>query len=433
MKYSDMNIDQLSTEKKYIQSKLDGYKKMDLDLAMSRGIPNTAIIEIAAKKFSKTDVYINRIGDDKTDLGTYNQGLIAGISEARNLFSELLCVGVENIIVGGNSSLNLMFDMMAQLMLKGNCNSIRPWEREESVKFICPVPGYDRHFGICEYLGIDMISVPLLEDGPDMDMVEKLANEDPTVKGIWCVPQYSNPSGITYSDEVVTRLAGMKTAAADFRIFWDNAYSVHHLFTGTCDSVSNILEQCLRHGNDNRVYIFASTSKVSMPGSGISAIAASEENISDILSRMKKQTIGYDKLNMLRHTRVFPNKDAILEHMKEIAEVIAPNFNITLEILDKELSGKGIAEWSRPGGGYFINFNGMEGTASRIVGLCALHGVKLTPAGAPFPYKIDPRDSNIRIAPTFPSYEEMKKAAEIFAECVKLASIEVLLGGNDEQ
>ena len=273
-----------------------------------------------------------------------------------------------------------------------------------------------------------MINVPLLTDGPDMTMVEKLVAEDSSIKGIWCVPQYSNPTGITYSDETVKRLASMKTAAGDFRIFWDNAYSVHHLFTGTCDTLTNSLDLCTEYGNENRVYMFSSTSKVSIPGSGISAIGASGKNINDILSRMKIQTIGYDKLNMLRHALAFPGKEAVINHMKRIAEILAPNFEITLEILENELSDKGIASWSRPGGGYFINFDGMSGTASRIVKLCALHGVKLTPAGAPFPYQKDPDYSNIRIAPTYPSYDDMKTAAEIFAECVKLASIEKMIG-----
>ncbi|MBN1623421.1 MAG: aminotransferase class I/II-fold pyridoxal phosphate-dependent enzyme [Clostridia bacterium] len=433
MNYCNMNIEQLSHEKALVEKKLEGYKKLELDLAMSRGIPNAAMIELTAELFKDIDVYSNRIGLDGTDLGTYNQGLLSGIKEAKILFSELLCINVENIIIGGNSSLNLMFDMFSQLMLHGNCDSDRPWCHEDKLKFLCPVPGYDRHFSICEYMGIEMINIPLGPNGPDMDIVEELAANDSSIKGIWCVPQYSNPTGITYSDETVKRLASMKTAAKDFRIFWDNAYNVHHLFTGTCDSLTNIFDQCTNHGNGNRVYIFTSTSKVSIPGSGISAIGASVENISDILSRMKMQTIGYDKLNMLRHAIAFPGKDAVNEHMKKVADILAPNFNITLEIMENELAGKGIASWSSPGGGYFISFDGLKNTASRIVELCEEHGVKLTPAGAPFPYRKDPDDSNIRIAPTYPSYEEMKTAAGIFTECVKMASLEILIGDKNEQ
>jgi DNA-binding transcriptional MocR family regulator len=433
MNYNNMSLKQLTQEKALVEKKLEGYKKLDLDLAMSRGIPNSAMIELTAELFKDIDVYSNRIGLDGTDLGTYNQGLLSGIKEAKILFSELLCINVENIIIGGNSSLNLMFDMFSQLMLHGNCDSARPWCREDKVKFLCPVPGYDRHFSICEYMGIEMINIPLGPYGPDMDIVEELAANDNSIKGMWCVPQYSNPTGITYSDDTVKRLASMKTAAPDFRIFWDNAYSVHHLFTGTCDSLINILEQCATRGNENRVYMFTSTSKVSIPGSGISAIGASLKNISDILSRMKMQTIGYDKLNMLRHAIAFPGKEAVIEHMKKVAEILAPNFNITLETMENELAEAGIASWSRPGGGYFINFEGLKNTASRIVELCAEHGVKLTPAGAPFPYKKDPDDSNIRIAPTYPSYDEMKAAAGIFAECVKMASLEILIGEKNEQ
>lgn len=431
MNYLTMNKSQLAEEKKKVMEKLDGYRSLELDLAMSRGIPNTAMIELTAEIFRDIDVYTDRIGLDGTDLGTYNQGLLAGIREAKILFSELFCIEPDNIIVGGNSSLNLMFDMFSQLMLHGNCDSEKPWCREDKIKFLCPVPGYDRHFAICEYMGIEMINIPLGNDGPDMDMVEELAASDPGIKGMWCVPQYSNPTGITYSDETVERLSSMKTAARDFRIFWDNAYSVHHLYTGTCDTLTNILVQCRNYGNENRVYMFSSTSKVSIPGSGISAIGASKANIKDILSRMKIQTIGYDKLNMLRHTKAFPDKQAITEHMKRIADILAPNFTITLEVMDRELGGKGIADWSIPGGGYFISFDGLKNTASRIVELCGLHGVKLTPAGAPFPYQKDPNDSNIRIAPTYPSYEDMKTAAMIFAECVKLASIEILIGGKE--
>jgi len=430
MSYLKMGETELLKEKVINENVYAGYFDENLNLAMSRGIPNHNMIELTAKKFSTIDVYTSRIHKDGTDLGTYNQGLISGIKEIKELFSEILSIDEANLIIGGNSSLNLMFDMFSQLMTHGNCDSSKPWCKEEKIKFICPVPGYDRHFAICEYMGIEMINVPMDENGPDMSIIEEFVGNDESIKGIWCVPQYSNPDGTVYSDETVKRLASMETKAEDFRIFWDNAYSVHHLYTNSLNEVSNILKACKSAGNENRVYVFASTSKISMPGSGIAAIAASVDNVEDILNRMRKQTIGYDKLNMLRHAIAFPDKKAVLEHMKEVADVLRPNFEITLETLNNELGDLEIAQWSHPAGGYFISFDTKVGKASRIVDLCSAAGVKLTPAGAPYPYKKDPNDSNIRIAPTFPSYEDMKKAAGIFCTCVKLAALEKLTGEN---
>ena len=428
MSYISMDKKSLREEFEAVSAEYDSYLGKDISLAMSRGIPNKKMIELTAAKFKDVDVYTSRIYKDGTDLGTYNQGLISGICEIKELFADILSVDTKNIIVGGNSSLNLMFDMFSQLMLHGNCDSKRPWVKEDKVKFLCPVPGYDRHFAICEYMGIEMINIPMTENGPDMVMVEKLVAKDKSIKGMWCVPQYSNPDGTVYSEETLERLGSMKTKAEDFRIFWDNAYSVHHLFNGEIFEVPNILEACEKGGYPNRVYAFASTSKVSMPGSGVAAIAASTDNVDDILNRMRKQTIGYDKLNMLRHAVVFPNKKAVLDHMKDVADVLRPNFDVTLETMERELANLEIAKWSYPSGGYFISFNTLQGSAKRIIELCADAGVKLTPAGAPFPYKKDPEDSNIRIAPTFPSYEDMKTAAEIFCTCVKLSALEVLTG-----
>ena len=419
MSYKSMGPDSLKREMSIIKRQYDAHLNENLDLAMSRGIPNQKMIELTADKFKNIDVYTSRVRKDGTDLGTYNQGLITGIKEIKELFSEILSVKEENLIIGGNSSLNLMFDMFSQLMLHGNCDSDKPWGKEIKVKFLCPVPGYDRHFAICEYMGIEMINVPMTENGPDMDMVEELVNNDEMIKGIWCVPQYSNPDGVVYSD--------MNTLANDFRIFWDNAYSVHHLFNGKLGKISCILDECINAGNSNRVYMFASTSKISIPGSGVAAIATSSENVDNILNRMRKQTIGYDKINMLRHAEVFKDKNVVIEHMKEIAEILRPNFDITLETLQTELSELEIAKWTHPHGGYFISFNSSVGSAKRIVELCKDAGVKLTPAGATFPYKKDPEDSNIRIAPTFPSYEDMKTAAGIFCTCVKLAALEKLI------
>ena len=302
MSYLQMDKTSLLNEKSVVEKKYTKYLGENLNLAMSRGIPNQKMIEITAAKFSAIDVYTNRIYKDGTDLGTYNQGLISGIKEIKKVFAEILSVNEDNLIIGGNSSLNLMFDMFSQLMINGNCDSIRPWSKEEKIRFLCPVPGYDRHFAICEHMGIEMINIPMTDNGPDMDVIESMVSDDESIKGIWCVPQYSNPDGTVYSSKTIKRLAQMKTKAKDFRIFWDNAYSVHHLFLGEIHEVDNILDACIDAGNENRVYIFASTSKISMPGSGVAAIAASEDNIKDILNRMKKQTIGYDKMNMIRRS-----------------------------------------------------------------------------------------------------------------------------------
>lgn len=429
MSYLSMGKQELLKEKNIIEKQYNTYLGENLNLNMSRGIPNQKMIELTAAKFKNIDVYTNRIYKDGADLGTYNQGLIAGIKEIKELFSQILSVEEKNLIIGGNSSLNLMFDMFSQMMLHGNCDSEKPWVKENKVKFLCPVPGYDRHFAICEYMGIEMINIPMTENGPDMDIVENLLIADETIKGMWCVPMYSNPDGTVYSHETVKRLASMKTAAKDFRIFWDNAYSIHHLFNGVIGKIPNVLNLCNISGNPNRVYMFASTSKISMPGSGVSAIASSTENVEDILNRMRKQTIGYDKINMIRHAIAFPTKEVVLKHMQEVAEVLKPNFDITLETMNRQLSDLEIAHWSQPYGGYFISFNAMDGCAKRIIELCSIAGVKLTPAGAPYPYKVDARDSNIRIAPTYPSYEDMKTAASIFCTCVKLASLEKLTEG----
>jgi aspartate/methionine/tyrosine aminotransferase len=426
MSYRNFSREELLLEKEKVEKNYKSFLAENLNLAMSRGKPNELMVNLTAGKFSRIDVYSNRIHKDGTDLGNYDQGLITGIKEIKELFSQILDVPEESLIVCGNSSLNLMFDMFSQLMLHGNCDSEKPWGREDKVKFICPVPGYDRHFAICEYMGIEMINVPMTDEGPDMDMVEDIVGSDETVKGIWCVPQYSNPDGTVYSDKTIARLAGMMTKAVDFRIFWDNAYSVHHLFNEGINEVGNILKACEDAGNPNRAYIFASTSKISIPGSGVAAIAASSDNVDDIVNRMKKQTIGYDKLNMLRHALAFPDKDAVLDHMREVASLLEPNFKITLDTLESELGNLDIAKWSHPAGGYFISFDTTVGKASRIVELCSNAGVKLTPAGAPYPYRKDPGDSNIRIAPTFPSYDDMKKAAEIFCTCAKLSALEQL-------
>ena len=331
----------------------------------------------------------------------------------------MMGVKKDNVIVCGNSSLNIMYDTVVRSMVKG-VNGSTPWCKLDKVKFLCPVPGYDRHFKITETFGIEMINIPLYEDGPDMDMVEQYVNNDEAVKGIWCVPKYSNPTGISYSDEVVRRFANLKPKAEDFRIFWDNAYCIHHIYDDIQDEILNILEECEKAGNPNMVYIFASTSKVSFPGSGVSAIATSQENMDYIQKFMGVQTIGHDKINQLRHARFFKNIDGLNAHMKKHAEILRPKFEAVLETLDKELTGAEIGSWIKPRGGYFISFNALPGCAKAIVAKCKSLGVVLTGAGATYPYGIDPDDSNIRIAPTFPTPEEMADATRIFVLCVKL-------------
>ena len=332
----------------------------------------------------------------------------------------------KNILIYGNSSLNVMFDTVARAMTMGICGHT-PWSKLDKVKFLCPVPGYDRHFGITEFFGIEMINVPLLTTGPDMDMVEKLVAEDESIKGIWCVPKYSNPTGISYSDETVLRFAHLKPAAPDFRIFWDNAYSIHHLYDDDQDVILELLTECEKAGNEDLVYKFISTSKVSFPGSGIAAMAASEANLADARKAMFYQTIGHDKLNQLRHVRFFKDMDGMREHMRKHADILRPKFEAVLDVMEKELGGLGIGSWVKPKGGYFISFDSMEGCAKNIVAKAKEAGVTMTGAGATFPYGKDPKDSNIRIAPSFPTPEELAVASEVFVLSVKLVSVEKLL------
>ena len=371
---------------------------------------------------------INSTSDMKTMLGndTRNYGDLDGIGECRRLMAAMMSVNKDNVLICGNSSLNIMYDTVSRSMMKG-VNGSTPWCKLEKVKFLCPVPGYDRHFKITEYFGIEMINIPLYDDGPDMAMVEEYVNNDPAVKGIWCVPMYSNPTGISYSDEVVRRFANLKPAAEDFRIYWDNAYCVHHLYEDRQDEILNILEECEKAGNPNMVYIFASTSKVTFSGSGVSAVASSIENIQFIMSQMTVQTIGHDKINQLRHARYFKDIEGMKAHMKKHADLMRPKFQAVLKVLERELAGLEVGTWTNPNGGYFISFDAMEGCAKEIVAKCKEAGMVLTGAGATFPYGIDPKDSNIRIAPSFPTPEEMEQAAELFALCVKMVSVDKLL------
>ena len=423
--YVDMDHNELLSLKASLEEKFKTEQAKGLSLNMARGKPGVSQLAISMPML---DV-VNKDSDMNTLLGndTRNYGDWDGIGECRKLMADMMEVKKANVIVCGNSSLNIMYDTVMRSMAMG-VNGMTPWCKLDKVKFLCPVPGYDRHFKITELFGIEMIPVPLGEDGPDMDMVEQYVNNDDAVKGIWCVPKYSNPTGITYSDEVVRRFANLKPKAEDFRIFWDNAYCIHYIFEETQDKILNILEECEKAGNPNMVYVFASTSKVSFPGSGVSAIATSLENMEYIKKFMTTQIIGHDKINQLRHVRFFKNIDGLNAHMKKHADLIRPKFEAVLNILELELTGLGIGSWTKPRGGYFISFNSMPGCAKAIVAKCKELGLVLTGAGATYPYGKDPDDSNIRIAPTFPTPEEMAEAAKMFVICVKLASVEKLLG-----
>ena len=421
--YTKMSKDELLEEKAKVEAKYKEYKDMGLKLDMSRGKPSSDQLDkcmpILDAVTSKDDIHASNGFD------TRNYGLVDGLPEAKELMASIMDTKPENVIMSGNASLNIMYDCVARAYSFGVMGST-PWCKLDKVKFLCPVPGYDRHFGVTETFGIEMINIPMNDDGPDMDLVEKYVSEDEAVKGIWCVPKFSNPGGIVYSDEVVRRFANLKPKAKDFRIYWDNAYAVHYLYDEVID-IPDIIEECAKAGNPNLVYEFCSTSKISFAGGGISAMATSQENIEDIKKTLTKQTIGPDKINQLRHVRYFKDKNGILEHMKELATELRPRFELVIKILDEEIKGSGAGTYNAPRGGYFVAFNAMEGCANRIVDLAKEAGVVLTGAGAPFPYHKDPKDSVIRIAPSYPSMKDLEEAAKIFTVCVKLATIDKLL------
>ena len=423
--YQAMNRDELLLERQQVQAEYERYKAKGLKLDMSRGKPSKAQLELSNGMMDVLSSTADMTSVSGVDCRNY--GAMDGIIEARHLLAEMSEVPEKDILIYGNSSLNVMFDTVSRAMSMGVCGHT-PWAKQGTIKFLCPVPGYDRHFGITQFFGIEMINVPLLPTGPDMDMVEELVSSDPQIKGIWCVPKYSNPTGISYSDETVLRFAHLKPAAPDFRIFWDNAYSIHHLYDDDQDVILELLSECEKAGNPDLVYKFISTSKVTFPGSGIAAMAASPANLEDARKAMFYQTIGHDKLNQLRHVRFFGDMDGVRAHMRKHAAILRPKFETVLDTLDRELGGREIGTWVRPKGGYFISFDSMEGCAKRIVALAKEAGVVMTGAGATFPYGKDPKDSNIRIAPSFPEPEELAQAAEIFVLCVKLASLEKLLG-----
>lgn len=421
--YKDLLKDELREIYEDLKADYEKAKAKGLNLDMSRGKPSPlqldAEIDYTMALNGITD-FVSKSGQD-----CRNYGLLLGIPEARELMSQMVGVKPENVIVFGNSSLNVMYDSIARSELFGVLGS-KPWCKLDKVKFLCPVPGYDRHFAITEQFGIEMINIPMSENGPDMDMVEEYV-KDASVKGIWCVPKYSNPQGYTYSNETVKRIAALKPAAEDFRIYWDNAYCIHDLYDDREDKLLEILSECEKAGNPNMVYEFCSTSKVTFPGSGIAALATSVENIESISKYMTIQTIGHDKVNMLRHVVYFKDINGLKNHMKKHAEFIRPKFELINNVLTKEIGELGIGKWTNPNGGYFLSFDSLPGCAKRIVAMCKDAGVKMTGAGATFPYHNDPNDSNIRIAPSYPSIEELAQAVELFVLCVKLVSAEKLL------
>ncbi len=420
--YKEMSKEELRALHSELVKAYEDVKGKGLKLDMSRGKPSASQLDMTMPIMNSLDK--DTVLKTLDGMDCRNYGLLDGIPEAKVLMGEMMSVPAENVIIFGNASLSIMYDTISRSMTHGVCGST-PWCKLDKIKFICPAPGYDRHFAITEHFGIEMITILMTPTGPDMDMVEELVRDE-AVKGIWCVPKYSNPQGITYSDETVKRFAALKPAAQDFRIFWDNAYAIHDLYEEG-DVLLEILSECEKAGNPDMVYEFVSTSKVSFAGGGIAAMASSKKNLDFVRKSMTIQTIGYDKINQLRHVQYFKNLDGLKAQMKKQADIMRPKFEAVLSTLNAELSGLGIGEWINPRGGYFISFEAMEGCAKKIVEKCKEAGVVLTGAGATYPYKKDPKDSNIRIAPSFPTPEEMEQATELFVLCVKLVSVEKLL------
>ena len=425
--YKDLTKEELLALKAELTAKYKEFQSMDLALNMARGKPSVDQLNLSMGMMDVLSSDCDLTCDDGTDCRNY--GVLDGIAEAKELLADMMEVNPNNVIIYGNSSLNVMYDTISRSVTHGVMGST-PWCKLDKVKFLCPVPGYDRHFAITEYFGIEMINIPMNSEGPDMDLVEKLVAEDESIKGIWCVPKYSNPTGISYSDQTVRRMARLEPAAPDFRIYWDNAYCVHHLYDDRQDHLIEILAECKRAGNPDLVYKFASTSKISFPGSGIAAIATSLNNLEDIKKQLTHQTIGHDKVNQLRHVRYFGDIHGMVEHMRLHANILRPKFEMVEDTLERELGGLEIGTWTNPCGGYFISFDSLPGCAKKIVARCKKVGVVMTAAGATYPYGKDPNDSNIRIAPSYPTLSDLKFAAEIFALSVKLCSIDYYLENN---
>ena len=421
--YEELSKEELLKIKSELEAEFEQVKSQGLKLDMSRGKPSTEQLNLSMGMMDVLNSSSDLVCEEGVDCRNY--GVLDGIREAKQLLADMMEVPKENIVIFGNSSLNIMYDTVSRGMLLGFMGNT-PWCKLDKVKFLCPVPGYDRHFAVTEHFGIEMINVPMTEDGPDMDMVEKLVSEDEAIKGIWCVPKYSNPQGYVYSDETVRRMASLKPAAKDFRVFWDNAYAMHHLYREE-KPFPNILEECEKAGNPDMVFEFVSTSKISFAGAGIAAMASSKANLDDARKSLVIQTIGYDKVNQLRHVRFFENLDGVKAHMEKHAALLRPRFELVLRTLEENLKGTGAGTWTEPKGGYFITFEAVEGCASRIVELAKEAGVVLTPAGSPFPYGKDPKDAVIRIAPSYPTLEELDQAGQVFVVCAKLATVEKLL------
>ena len=430
VRYDEMSREELQQELESLKKEYRKAQGHELHLDMSRGKPCLEQLDLSMGLMEVLDSSSDLTCEDGTDCRNYGQ--LTGIEEARVLLGDMMENNPNDIIIYGNSSLNVMYDTVSRAYTHGIMGN-PPWCKLDKVKFLCPVPGYDRHFAITEYFGIEMIPVPMTSTGPDMAVVEKLVAEDEAIKGIWCVPKYSNPSGISYSDETVRRFARLKPAAKDFRIFWDNAYGMHHLYDDRQDYLIEILAECKRAGNPDLVYKFASTSKITFPGSGIAALATSPNNMEDIKRQLRHQTIGHDKVNQLRHVRFFKDIHGMVEHMRKHADILRPKFEMVEDMLEQELGDKGIGTWTKPLGGYFIGFESLPGCAKDIVARCKKAGVTMTPAGATWPYGKDPQDTSIRIAPTFPSLEELRSAAGLFCLCVKMVSAEKLLAEKKQE
>jgi len=425
--YLEMTKEELRRELAEVTEEYEDLKKVGRSLDMSRGKPNSVQLDLSMDLLgqSPTELIITRKGTD-----VRNYGELAGVDEAKQLFADLLGLEQKNIIMGGQSSLCLMYDAIAKALLLGVYGGSKPWSQQGQLKFLCPVPGYDRHFAICQEFGIEMINIPMDENGPDMDLVRQYVESDPQVKGIWCVPKYANPSGITYSDEVVRAFAALKPAADDFRIFWDNAYLLH-CFAEPDDRLLNIFDACREYGSEDMVYEFVSTSKVTFSGAGLAVFAASEGNVKHMLRQMGVQTLGYDKINQMRHVRFFKNVEGVRKHMRRQAALVKPKFDCVLGNLEREITPRGIGRWHTPHGGYFLGYIGLPGTAKRCVELCKAANLTLTPAGSPFPYGIDPEDNVIRIAPTYPDVPSLAAAMQLFCVCQRYAALEALLAAKN--